>query len=483
MRSIRLAYPVCNRYHQAAMEIHTRVTSSTNPQGVLVHEDVRAALVQRVASSQVFQRSPKLRAFFLYVCDCCLRDGAVEEVKEQQIGVNVFHRRPDYNTSEDSIVRVQARELRKRLSTYFETEGKNEPWVIIIPKGGYLPNFVPAGSAAQYDQGSQGAHHFEAEIQLEPPSPKSALIETKRPAGRLAWLFGALVLLAIGWTIGAESRRWSPQPSRAPANLQAYSVYDQILGPIGRDGQNTLLALSNPRVILYYGVRGFSPAEIRDYKLIPVPPELRKSLRDSRNLGEDPDAPTYLAPGNETFTGIGEAACAFNIEKLMHTLNRSVQLTQERFLNSDVANREHLIILGSPQLSVWTHANVAARNFVPAEGSLRNTSPLPGERAFYTTIMDASGEPVDDYGIISMSTDAYGRRVLTLAGRTSAGTYGIGDFFVNPDKMKIAFDNLSAKTRGKPFPQNWEVLVHIRVRDNIPINTEFVTARSNDTAK
>ena len=454
---------------------------STGSRGVAGPEDERTALVRRVASSHTFQKSPKLRAFFQYVCDWCLRSGPLDEVKEQQIGVHVFQRRPDYNTSEDSIVRVQACELRKRLSTYFATEGKNETLVILIPKGSYIPVFVPANSAAQYEHGPQSGQHVEVETHPEARSTISDLPETNRPAAkRLPLVLGALVLLAIGWTIGSE---WQRQPSHALPNLQAYSLYDQLLGPIGHDGQNTLMALSNPRVILYYGVNGLSPAQVHDYQLIPVPLELRKSLQDSRNLGEEPDAPTYLGPGNETFTGIGEAACAFNIEKLMLLLDRSVQLTQDRFLNSDVANREHLIILGSPQLSVWTHANVPARNFVPVQGAFLNTSPLTGEKFAYKTSLDTFGRPLEDYGVISMSTEPSGRRILTVAGRSGAGTYGTGNFFVNPDKMKIAFDSLKSKSHGKPFPQNWEILVHIRIRDNIPIGTDFVTSRSNDPDK
>jgi hypothetical protein len=95
-------------------------------------------LIRRVAASVTFQKSPRLRAFFLYVCQCALEERA-EAATEQQIGIHVFGRRPDYSPGEDNIVRSQARLLRWKLEQYFTHEGKDEPLLIVIPKGQYLP--------------------------------------------------------------------------------------------------------------------------------------------------------------------------------------------------------------------------------------------------------------------------------------------------------------------------------------------------------
>src|ERR1700693_1199990 len=99
-------------------------------------------LVDRVSNSPTFQRSPRLREFLLYVADCSINE-QLEGVREQQIAANVFNRKPDYNPGQDNIVRVEARSLRKRLETYFATEGKDEPIVISMPKGSYAICFEP----------------------------------------------------------------------------------------------------------------------------------------------------------------------------------------------------------------------------------------------------------------------------------------------------------------------------------------------------
>ena len=102
--------------------------------------DPRWLLIARVISSNHFRSSLRLREFLLYIADCAVKE-TPEAATEQQIGVNVFHRPPGYNSSEDSIVRTHARLLRQKLTDYFATEGSAEPTIVEVPKGHYLPIF------------------------------------------------------------------------------------------------------------------------------------------------------------------------------------------------------------------------------------------------------------------------------------------------------------------------------------------------------
>src|SRR5258707_12710791 len=85
-------------------------------------DDPRSALVNRVAASEPFAKSPGLRELFTYLAECALRDPH-SPVTEQQVGVAVFNRSAGYDTSSDTVVRVQASEVRKRLKYYFLSEG------------------------------------------------------------------------------------------------------------------------------------------------------------------------------------------------------------------------------------------------------------------------------------------------------------------------------------------------------------------------
>ena len=109
----------------------------------------REDLIKRVETSRTFEKSQRLRAFFSYVSECAL-NGEPESATEQQIGIHVFNRTPGYNPSEDSVVRSQARLLRWKLEQYFADEGKNEPLIISVPKGQYLPVFEERSAATSH---------------------------------------------------------------------------------------------------------------------------------------------------------------------------------------------------------------------------------------------------------------------------------------------------------------------------------------------
>ena len=83
----------------------------------------REELVHRVASSVTFEKSPRLRAFFLHVCRCA-RENKSEEATEPQIAIYVYGRRPGYNPNEDNIVRSQARVLADEAGAPFRQRGQ-----------------------------------------------------------------------------------------------------------------------------------------------------------------------------------------------------------------------------------------------------------------------------------------------------------------------------------------------------------------------
>ncbi|MBK5290254.1 MAG: tetratricopeptide repeat protein [Acidobacteriia bacterium] len=96
--------------------------------------------LERVLSSSCFARAERVSKLLRFVVEQQL-EGRENELKESIIGVEVFGRRPDYDTKQDSTVRTEALRLRERLSRYYSTEGVQGPFVIELPKGGYVPTF------------------------------------------------------------------------------------------------------------------------------------------------------------------------------------------------------------------------------------------------------------------------------------------------------------------------------------------------------
>ncbi len=167
--------------------------------------DPRLDLVRRVLSSSTFEKSPKLRAFLVYVCRCAL-DNEPAAATEQQIGIHVFRRPPGYNPNEDNIVRSQARLLRLKLEHHFSNEGSHEPVLITIPKGRYLPSFEE-----RVDHGTFTA-----------PPPVPAVDPLKR--SRASYLKALFVMVSIVFGLGIVWLAGTALHSRESSSIQSASA-------------------------------------------------------------------------------------------------------------------------------------------------------------------------------------------------------------------------------------------------------------------
>ena len=99
--------------------------------------------LDKVLSSSSFAGSPRLQQFLRFVVEETL-EGRAGDIKESVVAVHVFGRRSDFDSHSDSVVRVHATHLRKRLREYYQTEGPCDGMVIELPPGAYVPAFRPA---------------------------------------------------------------------------------------------------------------------------------------------------------------------------------------------------------------------------------------------------------------------------------------------------------------------------------------------------
>lgn len=102
-------------------------------------EDCRAAL-DRVMASTPFEAAPRLSAFLRFVVEAAL-DGHGHTVKAYTVAVQAFGRSADFDPATDAIVRVEARRLRAALDRYYVGAGDEDPLLITIPRGSYVPQF------------------------------------------------------------------------------------------------------------------------------------------------------------------------------------------------------------------------------------------------------------------------------------------------------------------------------------------------------
>src|SRR5208337_2227384 len=106
-----------------------------------------------VIASGIFAKAPSLALLLDYVCTKYF-EGQANQIKEYSIAVEALGRPPSFDPKQDSIVRVEAFRLRKRLKQYYENEGASRHVRIVIPSGQYVPQFLENGRSASNGEAS-----------------------------------------------------------------------------------------------------------------------------------------------------------------------------------------------------------------------------------------------------------------------------------------------------------------------------------------
>jgi len=113
--------------------------SAIKPVSGVPQQEVHAQLDQVLASSG-FAKSARLSRFLRVAVERTLA-GQTESLKEFALGQDVFDRGAGYDPRTDSIVRVEAQRLRRKLAEYYEGDGRQARVLITLRPGNYVPAF------------------------------------------------------------------------------------------------------------------------------------------------------------------------------------------------------------------------------------------------------------------------------------------------------------------------------------------------------
>jgi TolB-like protein len=110
--------------------------------------------LKEVIASHAFAGSKRTQDFLHLIVEHAL-EGKVDSLRERMIGAEMFGRPVDYDTGNDSVVRVKATEVRKKLAEYYLETGRKSDVRIELPRGSYVPKFVfdPLGTTADPHSG------------------------------------------------------------------------------------------------------------------------------------------------------------------------------------------------------------------------------------------------------------------------------------------------------------------------------------------
>ena len=165
-----------------------------------VDPDVVHATVERIVASAAFGRSDQLVRFLRFIVAETLA-GRADRLKEYTIGVEALGRSPKFDPTADSVVRVQARQLRFKLAEYFAGEGRSDPVRIELPKGSYVPTFQAAVSPVAEARSEAGSADAAPTTNSPAPDPAVAasrrqrVLSWRRPGPLLAAAVAGIVII------------------------------------------------------------------------------------------------------------------------------------------------------------------------------------------------------------------------------------------------------------------------------------------------
>lgn len=398
-----------------------------------------------ILASPVFHGSKRCQQFLEYVCDRSLA-GESGALKERTIAVEVFGRQPQIDLGEDTIVRVGAREVRKRLALYYVTpEGAAAEIRIDLPPGSYAPEFHYAAVI------TEAAPKKEMIIQAMAPPPV-------RVSGRKMIITSTLAILAAA-ALGAGFWRFNTPSSNTDA-------FQSFWSPVLRAQEPLLIVMAHPIVYhpsgraLRLSEQNLPPQEVNVQRAIQVPAnELN---------GSD------LIPVFNQYVGFGDMVAANEITAMLARKSRTARVRLASGVDFADLRKAQILLIGAVT-NRWTMELQQAWRFrlawKPGTRIAIVDAQSPGKEWFVAAHDD--GSAADDYILISRVNSAYtGGLILVAAGLKQFGTEAAGRLLADPEPLSVILRKLPAGWENK----NLQLLLHAHVIGNTPAIPEVVAS-------
>jgi hypothetical protein len=436
------------------------------------------ALLDRILTSPQLKRSTRMRELLAYVGRRAL-EGGCEQIREQEIGTQVFGRPAGYDTSVDNIVRVNATELRKRIDAFFETQGIHEPLLMEIPRGSYIPVFRYRPVESTIVSGAEIpalVREPESRPAIDVPPQLPAL--PAPPAGRQwPWIAGTiaaglaiLMLSVMCLRLASENRNlhkrlypWKYQPAVS-------AFWTGFLGA----NPTTDVVLSDSA----FGI--FQTISKRTFSLQEYLNGSYENQVQQQNL--DPRVHSMLAMlARRTLISRGEFNMAQHLEDL-DPLKTQIHMYFARSYSQSLFKRHNVLLFGTRLSNPWIQIFESRLVFAvqgdpnvdnPAAAAaprliVNHRSPAAREQA---TI--AASSPAGYCTVAYLPNLEHTGRVLLIEGATPEAADGCGEFLLSEPGM----EDLEKKLGTRTFPY-FQVLVRTSQAIDTPATAAIVAARA-----
>ncbi len=389
--------------------------------------------LQQLEDSPAFKGSKRSQQFLRHIVEKALA-GQDAELKERNLGVELFGRSPTYDTGDDAIVRVTASDVRRRLHQYYSSA--SSPYRIELLAGSYTPEFR-IGVDHDAQTGSRSAD----------AAPSGAAKRNGR------WRVVVLMVAALAAVSIAAGWFWSRQralDNPAFGNTLPWSVFFHNGRPVqlvlADPDASAIQELTGSRILLPdYANRRFVPNQ-ESY-----PPDLQRALTFFRGVNV-PAVDVDIALAISRLAGA-------NASLLKAHPSRSLQLSAFR-------TDDDFILLGSSRSNPWSTLFQEQLDFEFAYDPqlnweiIRNKRVQSGELSRY--VPTARGwDTGHAFAIVALvGNPNQAGNVLLIAGTNAEGTEAAGQFVTNLTQFAQTLRNHGIDPAGAPC--RFEILLQVR---------------------
>lgn len=433
--------------------------------------------VERILASDLIKGSRSLHGLLRFIVEAKL-EGRDDEIKETVLATEVFGRRADFDGRADPVARVNAHRLRKKLKEYYDGQGANDPWIIQIPAGTYVPEIdraaqptLPARPDPAPLPPPLTAEELEAPPPSAPPAKASPTDATDRSRPRVPeWALAAIAAASLLFAAVVWFRAQSPPLHPASATER---LWKDFLAPDAAPTSivfNEVVFLSNDKVLLRYngpvsgptGAGFASPEEVKPY----VDAELLDRV-----------GPLLF---NRTYGSIGQVYSIRALSLLFARFGKEPALRPFRLLRPDEPSSENLILSDTSNLAAL---NLSLERFRRIEGSFDYQSSNPpaieatdlvdGSTVRYALESDArTHERKVDYAVVAWLPGRKPHlRVVLIQGLTSAGSWAATKAVTTDDGVEQL-----ERMLGTPRPEFFEAVVRAEIEHDQVMSFSFVSA-------
>jgi hypothetical protein len=391
------------------------------PIAELSDADKAAVLLQidRLLASTHFKNSRRYSDFLRFVVTKTA-EGHSDILKERTIGIEVFGREPNFDTSGDSIVRVAAAEVRKRIAQYYQEDGHEDELRVDLPSGSYVAHFRrPETSTPAVVILTDSSPSIE---------PKIGAYETHRRAVPLRWAISAIVAVSLVLLTIAASFL---------LRLRSDTGINRFWGPVFE---------SSAPVIVCVGT--VEPSHIsKDFRN-----RFTVQMANSVNGLEEPPAPTAQLPDWPAVTWIDAVELARIAEMLTRHHKTAVLHSSENATLADL--RAGPVILLGVLENTWSLRLLSNLRFHPrmdfaSQKMWIEDSQHPERREWNAPWGIAYSDTHDDYALVTRTRDPLSGQIsVEIGGLGLHASQAAAEFATNPIYLKSLSDSLHDPNRN-----------------------------------